>query len=244
MRVKKIYLFGGFGNILYQIDHGIRSQENCIFITNLVEDRWYSNIFGWTHHGNILDKSFFQNDVVFKRNKFISVIWDLFCLFLTKKLSIKTHIGWETSTYKKVIFGYFQYPRQNRSLKLNLNCNSLEINKTVIHVRLGDSPTLTEDVRAQIQFIMSYNKKEYLIITNDIKRAKELFNFSEFKFDFFQSTPYIDFFIMSNCTELICPKSTFSIMAANLNYRLEKLIVPRDYWESHKISTNAILIYY
>ncbi len=237
---------GGLGNNLYQINHGLSqcSVEECEFITNLVEYKLYSKLFGWTYHGSGIDRAIFPEQIQFKRENTLIVIRDLFLLFLSTKLKITTDVYWESPLLMKINFGYFQYPWVKRALNLNININNLNIASPVIHMRLGDSPTLISDVEAQLRLIKSLNYKQYLIVTNDKFQAKkylkEIESESESKFEFLTSSTYLDFFILSNAKILVCPSSTFSLMAAFFSLKLEEIYVPQEFWKKNSVRLSVL----
>jgi hypothetical protein len=238
--MKRIYLMGGLGNVLFQIDHAIRNADEVgklEFITNLVENRFYSKLFNWTYHNNILQNYKFALPLNFKRLSAYQVLLDLMLLWLVKNNIIKSNkLSWESSTLTNTNFGYFQYSRKKVISVLELSIKDLEINQPVVHLRLGDSPSLIDDYTAQIKLMRTLTFKRYIIITNDLNRAKALFDMENYEVTILSNSQQIDFFILANCRTLIIPQSTFSWMAAYENKNLEFLYVNEGIW--NKMSFN------
>ncbi len=239
---------GGLGNNLFQIEHALKvknKSDEIIFVTNLIEIKLYSFFFGWTFHENSLNKFIFPNDVKFVKINNLLVIKDLILLFLHRKLNkLDFNIQWEGNELKKVNFGYFQYNRDKPSFKLKNKFNFIEIEKPIVHLRLGDSPTLYKDFNKQINLIKSLNYTEYIILTNDTVNAIELLKNENINCEIISISSDLDFFLMLHSKILICPQSTFSWMAGYFNEKLEKIYIPVNLWDKLKFNTNAEIIIY
>ncbi len=244
----RLYLMGGIGNILFQIDHGTRNSsdnQRIVFVTNLIESKFYSRIFGWTYHNNALKNYTFTSPLIFERVSFFQLILDLFKLWLfKKKIFLNSGVSWESFRLTKINFGYFQYERDLAKRNLVISNDFVEIDIPVVHLRLGDSPTLNQDKISQIKLMRSLTYKKYLVITNDANKAKEFFSEENYEVLIQSNSQQIDFFILANCKIIIIPQSTFSWMAAYENTNLEKIYVHQKLWSKLWFNTSAEIVTY
>jgi hypothetical protein len=248
MKKKRLYLMGGIGNILFQIDHGIRNSENgeeIEFVTNFINSKFYSKFFNWTFHQNDLHNYNFNINLNFRNLSLITVLVDLFFLWSNKKRLFKSSVvSWESSVLTKVNFGYFQYPRKIQNRNLLISSSIVTIEYPVLHLRLGDSPSLKEDVESQIRLLKSLKFSKYIVITNDSIQANDLLKNQGIEFEIQSNCQAIDFYILSNCKIIIIPQSTFSWMAAYENTNLEKIYVHQKLWSKLWFNTNVEIVTY
>ena len=77
----RIWLKGGFGNILFQIAAGCRQNNDVIFVTNFVERNIITHVLGWKIHEILLLKDKF----VYKRESLLKQLFVTFCFYLSSK---------------------------------------------------------------------------------------------------------------------------------------------------------------
>ena len=239
---------GGLGNNLFQIEKSLSSQNSKVkVVTNLIEDRFYSRIFRWTFHEETVSELSFKDDIEFIRLNSLQVIMHLgFLLF--SKLTRRTFLGvsWDSYDLTPVNFGYWQLPGKNSATKYRLRINhDVEVCQLpVVHVRLGDSPTLSEDLKAQLNLMVQLNFDRYLVITNDkesfIENAKNL----NLSFDVKQQTVTEDLMELLSAKTLIVPRSTFSLIASFMSSNLEVLYVNYEYWTKHQTELTDVEVRY
>jgi|SaaInlStandDraft_1057018.scaffolds.fasta_scaffold06828_4 hypothetical protein len=227
---------GGFGNNLFQIDHGLsqtNKKEEVEFITNLIDSPIYSKLFRWTYHPYIVEQKLFKNKIALVKLSAVEVLYDLFCLMLVKFFNFKfKRIGWNTQALKKVNFGYYQFCKTKPVLSLNNNFTDVDkSDKVVVHLRLGDSPNLISDLLAQTKLMQSLKEEHYLVLTNDIQRAESWFSDKNLNITVQQNSVIKDFTILSNAEILIGPQSTFSWMAAFLSNKVQRYYVHENLWK-------------
>ena len=226
--MKKVYLLGGLGNNLFQIEKGLEDDEEVVFITNIIASRRINHCFGWTYHGPDVINMMFKQNVIFKQLSWIFVLQHLSQLVVAKTLNIQfLGVSWENKILTKVNFGYFQFHRKSLpSLKLAMDSSSVDFGDTalpLVHVRLGDSPNLEQDIAAQLQLLLTLKYPKFRVVTNKpsefLSRVKQVpLTFIVVGGDVIQ-----DFHILSRAQIVIIPQSTFSLFASLTNQQLKHL---------------------
>ena len=234
MSTRRVYLLGGLGNNLFQIDHGLRQQgeHNVVFVTTLITKRFYSTIFGWTfHEPNLLDLTLNSHIQLVERSPFY-VFLDLFFLFFAK--SLKTDIfgvTWNSWELTRANFGYYQDLNNKHPFILSVPTKT-KIYNAVVHLRLGDSPTLREDLTFQLRKIDDLRLSCVKVVTNDRKHADLLLQGYSFQYEFIGGNVLEDLEIMMSSNILIAPRSTFSLAAALMSTNLKTLFIDKELWIS------------
>ena len=247
-KVKILYLIGGLGNNLFQIEKSLSSQNSQVrVVTNLIEDRFYSRIFGWTYHKETVSELSFKNDVEFIRLNSLLVLIHL-CLLFFSKFTNRTFLGvsWESYLLTRVNFGYWQIRdgKDQNAFKLKIDYKVQVNTLPVVHVRMGDSPTICEDLNAQLELMKELNFDRYLVITNDKESFIESAKNFNFEFEARQRTVAEDLLSLLSAKTLIIPQSTFSLVASFMSDKLEVLYVNPIYWLRNGRYLNDVSIKY
>lgn len=233
MNDKRVYLIGGLGNNLFQLDKAL-DVENTTLITNLIEDSWYSKLFGWTFHSEAISSIEFQNNVCFKRLPTIQVLTHLILLFFALKLERPVRgVSWEAQRLTRINFGYWQKKHlRNHPVRIRIKTPLLvDVKHPVIHVRLGDSPTIQEDLESQLVLISKNVFDKVIFVTNDKSNLSRLLHEeTEINYEIMQNSVLQDLYVMLSAETLVIPRSTFSLLAAALSKNLSKLYVAEDFW--------------
>ena len=248
MSKRQLYLIGGLGNNLFQIDKALGFDPGEVqIITNLIDDKFYSTLFGWSFHNEAISSGLIDNDIQIKRFPALVVLWHLLLLFFVKKLQRPVlGVSWDSNELTKVNFGYWQSKEKidNKNVRLKLNSGSKRIKGvTICHFRLGDSPTQNEDYLAQIELIRSLDIGSYIFVTNDKHALQSRLAGSEIHYEIRQGNVLEDLNLLLSAETLIIPRSTFSLIAALTSKNLIKLYVPSDYWEDYQRNLNGVEIW-
>lgn len=242
----KIYLLGGLGNNLFQIDHGLRQggEQNVVFVTTLITKRFYSRIFGWTfHEPNLLDLKL-SGEIQLVERSAVFVFFDLFLLFFVKRLKTEIFgVTWDSRELTRINFGYYQDLKDKYPFILTVPTNT-KIYDAVIHLRLGDSPTLREDLELQLCELDNARFNCIKVVTNDRKHAELLLREYSFQYEFIGGDVLEDLDIMMSTKLLIAPRSTFSLAAALMSVNLETLIIDEVFWLSKGRPVNYRVKFY
>lgn len=245
---KRIYLIGGLGNNLFQVEKSLSSLDSRVdLVTNLIEDSWYSRLFGWTYHKETVTQLSFRNEISFTRLNTLLVLFHLCLLFFSKRINTSfLGVSWNSKELTRVNFGYWQSSNSKSEITFRLRMNTnVEVNQLpVVHARLGDSPTLHSDLRAQLDLMLELNFEKYLVITNDKDSFIEYTRNLDLKFDVYQRTVSEDLFTLLSAKTLIIPRSTFSLCASLMSANLKVLYVDRNYWLSNRRDLGDVLIKY
>ena len=154
--MKKIWLMGGFGNILFQIlAYNVISKlnKNVFFVTKLTSKNSITKFLKWTIHDPLFNNLIENNQRV--NVKFITAIITISIAFISKLTHSKNQIATFYNKniqikngVSKNVFGYFQdmeFLSENKIELFNL-CDKLRTlysssTKTpiVVHYRKGDS---------------------------------------------------------------------------------------------------------
>lgn len=114
-----------------------------------------------------------------------------------------------------------------------------------IHIRRGDYLGIPDILpvceREYFQEALSYfSDKEYtfVIFSDDLPWCKEVFGEDENMFYAFDSSPFIDMFLMSQCQHYIISNSTFSLWGALLSNNENKRVIAPKLWFGPKLQQN------
>lgn len=232
MFMRKVYLLGGLGNNLFQLDHGLRQkgEDNVVFVTTLITKRVYSKIFGWTfHEPNLLDLKL-NSQIQFVDRNAVYVLLDLVLLFFVKRLKLELFgVSWNSSELTRVNFGYYQDVKDKHPFIVSIRTHT-KLYDAVVHLRLGDSPTLKEDLEFQLRELDNLGLSCINVVTNDRKHAKLILQKYSFHYVFVGGNVLDDLEILMSSKLLIAPRSTFSLAAALMSSKLETLVVDEVFW--------------
>ena len=226
MKSRRIYLMGGLGNNLFQLDHLVKNEDGTTIdvVTNLVQSKLTSKLLGWTFHGSVINDLAYDSHFNFKRVSWGRLFLDLFGLFINKKLNTNLiqGVSWESANLTRVNFGYFQYPRSRVHLKV------LTIHKQpkdfVIHLRLTDSPLKSKNIKNVISLLSNlYCEKVTLVTDNTFEAKRILKNFENIEYS--NGTIIEDFMTLATCKRAFISNSTFSIYAVLQNENIEEFYI-------------------
>ena len=245
---KKIWLMGGFGNVLFQIlSYNIISKrhKNIILVDNLTKKNFFTELLNWSIWQPI------YIDLV-KKEKVIRVS-DFYAFFalLMAEISKNFDVKFDFATFytKKIqinqkfsnnIFGYFQdkdylFENKQEILDLGKNLNKLysksKKHNIVVHYRKGSKEFSNK-------FLYYYQEIKKLLINE----VDEILIVSESYSDailFFNDIPNIniissenaldDFKHLISTKKLYCAPSTFSWWAAHSLDEKSEIIMPKYY---------------
>ena len=247
--MKKIWLMGGFGNVLFQILAYRALEKNGYkveYVDILVERNIFTKLLGWTIHESIYKDLIDKNEI--QSVSYIRVVGLLFLGFLNRKFKVKNNICTFYSDknrlkmpYSDNNFGYFQdkyFLEENQIELLKLGrelFNKYKKNKSeiVVHYRLGDSEWAKEHENYYIKvknMIMLENETVY-IATDSPKEALSFFSdCSNVKLTDSENA-MDDFKYMVSASKLYCAPSTFSWWAAHSLSSESQVIMP-DFFEN------------
>lgn len=240
----KIFLFGGFGNNLSQINFGKSLEKNGFnieFDDTLAERNIFTRILGWSVH----DSTYKNLNLNIKKTNIFSKILIFstlaLCVITNKSISKVFYEGKDNldkippSRLKNYsyIFGYFQSPLL---LEQGICIGNLfppigkTLNQIAIHIRGGDF--LEKDKLDEKYYIRSIKKLKnanlsYKIFTNDILLSKKILKESKIKnFSFSENNAYADFNEIRQSKIIISGNSTFSIWSSMLS-NADMIFIPK-----------------
>jgi hypothetical protein len=232
--MNKVWLMGGFGNVLFQIlafNFLSKNNSNIFFIKQLVEKNKVTKFLGWSIH-EPLYKELIGSEKIVSVN-FIQFILIVFCGFLSKKINRKFKFatfyksGVELKgTGSENIFGYFQHKSfliENKTLILELAeelRSKFELEnkaKIVVHYRKGDSNwALKYSNYYDVVKTMLLKESSPIIIVTDSIDCANLFFLGIQNINIISSKNALDDFkYLISCEKLYCAPSTFSWWAAH-----------------------------
>lgn len=250
MEKKTIFLMGGFGNVMFQlnaawnmVDIGYEVQYNFTMLRNNL----ITKVLGWSVHGTEKELEILG----IKEDRYLFSYLSVLMLWLSKKINRKilfceyTNQITDIKKNTKFIAGYFQnksyinqrfvdYLKQKISeICLNIEKDSANYD-LVVHFRAGDYKKyglIILDEKFYSHIMAKY--KKILVVTNDIEAAKNIFinvmllkNIEIHK----SKEPMEDFMILQGAKNLVIANSTFSWWAAELS-KAEKIYEPEFFFE-------------
>ena len=228
--MKKIYLIGGFGNNLFQVQKGLMSNEDIVYVVNIIKSKNLHKIIGWTYHEPTILSTTFIDDIAFVELPWIRVLFDFLFLSLSRIFNISIFgVSWEQEELTNTNFGYFQQKMNyNRWVEIECCLDNHDqdlIETPLVHVRMGDSPTLRQDLNKQINLMKKLGFNHYNIITNRPDEVVENFTGQPFSIDVVGGQVIDDFCLMRNAEILIIPQSTFSLFSALSNQNARSIYI-------------------
>lgn len=259
---KKIYLMGGLGNVLFQInyahnlkDHGFDVVLNVYLLR---ENFITKNVLGWSSHDTL--SSLHALDLIssFKVEERPSIyfIFGFLSKFFRNRIFNCQYFGLISPDFKILkathLFGYFHIKNPinsrfvtmvKRAIEKKLHHpdlrrakeNLMKIgNSWVIHIRGGDYK-LDQNFTLDINYYIeaTNNKTDFYIVTNDRKYSKEVMSNLNLKFHFVSSSNALeDFIILVMSDKKILANSTFSWWAAEFG-NSDSLVIQREPFYNH-----------
>ena len=245
-KIKKIWLMGGFGNVLFQVlafNVLSKKNKNIFFIKILTQKNIITKFFGWTIHqelySELIDNKQFKKVHTFK--VFIILLVSLYSKKFKRKVKIATfydHDNQIDNDISENIFGYFQdkyFLKQNQKDLLDLGGTvgaKYRLEKSfpiVVHYRKGDSAWATKFsyYYDEIKRLLQNESLPILIVSDSFDDAK--FFFKDVKnIKILSSNNAIDDFkYLVSADKLYCAPSTFSWWASHSLNNKAELIMPK-----------------
>lgn len=230
----KIWLMGGFGNVLFQIlayRISSKKRDNVYYVKKLTEKNFLTKQMSWTIHQELYNDLILDKEI-YKQNIFKCIFPLLLALFskkygrFFKRASFYSNKNkFEEKRISKNVFGYFQdkyFLSKYREdlLKLGQDLRTLyefPQEKIVVHYRKGDTDwgVKYNYYYDKVRELLKKENKEIVVVTDSENEASL----------FFQSIPNLnvisslnaidDFKILISAQKLYCAPSTFSWWAAH-----------------------------
>lgn len=108
--IKKVFLIGGFGNNLFQINKGFFYQDmgyEVVYKTVLLENSFFTKILGWSNHSSKLTLELLS-EFRYERGILFSELLVIFYLLIKKKLGFFNMQSFNLQRSGKVEIGYWQ----------------------------------------------------------------------------------------------------------------------------------------
>ena len=244
--MKKIWLMGGFGNVLFQIlayDVLSKSNNDVFFVTKLTEQNCITKFLGWTIHQPLFDKLLQNTQRV--NVKFGPSVIFVFIAFLSKKLKFRNQLS--TFYNKDVqlkngcsrnIFGYFQdkeFLSKNKNELLRVGSKLKTIysisakHPIVVHYRKGDSGWALKFsyYYEEIKLFLKKEKDNIIVVTDSLENAREFFKDISGVEVIRSENAIEDFKILISAKKMYCAPSTFSWWAAHSLDEKSEVIMPK-----------------
>ena len=261
--MKKIWLMGGFGNVLFQIlayNVVSRGNINVFFVTKLTNKNSITNFLKWTIHQSLFNNLIDNNQRV--NVKFIPALITVLIAFLSKFTKSKNEIA--TFYNKNVqikngvsknVFGYFQdkeFLSENKKELFNL-CDKLRTLYSsstkipiVVHYRKGDSDWALKFsyYYDEIKNLLKKEKGTITIVTDSLEDAKYFFKDISCLKVIRSENALDDFKILISAKKIYCAPSTFSWWAAHCSDQEAEVIMP-DFFKNNLgiyVNTNKLTI--
>jgi hypothetical protein len=247
--MSKIYLQGGFGNVLFQLVHYLslrNNGHNPVFVDTLTKKNLMTRLLGWKIHDKIYLDVFQDLGVTVQVQSFLKTAAIMILGKLSQRLNTPVLSTYFFSdlykdrylTQSNHVFGYFQSKRYLKSKQKEI----LQIAKVLqnrymfqdlepylaVHYRYGDSVWAREyeayytAVKQNIQ-----PNNNVIILTDSKERAEEFFKDLEVSsLQIMSNTPLEDFSYLVSAKELYCALSTFSWWAAQCVSSTKSVYLP------------------
>lgn len=252
---KVIYLMGGLGNVLYQLNFGYHLKDlgfKVILNISLLESNWITKVFNWkVHNGTISAMNYFiDNDFIIQNKPGVQLVSAILKSSAIAKLSKSKYFGHDFPTTDdieiyNIFFGYYQNTTFiSQKLKYNFSkcykntlksefLHSIKEQETfVIHFRGGDKST---DLNFRTNYKHALKKvsaKKVFIITDDIQSAQKLIKeFNCLTRIISNDNMLEDFLIIQLAKNKILSRSSFSWWAAEMSDPNCTIIEPKPFYK-------------
>lgn len=247
--MKKIWLIGGFGNVLFQIlAYDILKNNNykeVFFVNLLTKKNRFTKLLNWKIHQQLYSKLIEENQFV--EVSPLNVFRILTVGFLSKLInsyfSLSTfyqkNIDFHNAKISENIFGYFQeksFLKNHRmeilamGERLNQMFYKISNNDIVVHYRRGDSgwALLYNDYYIKVREMLSEEVGNICVVTDSLAEAEVFFGDVN-NVKIVNSKNAIDDFVImiSTNNKLYCAPSTFSWWAAHSLSKSKHIIAPK-----------------
>lgn len=249
----KIYLQGGFGNVLFQLVHYLSLKNrgySPVFIDTLTKQNLITKLLGWKIHDQIYLDVFKDLGVVVKKQSILKTALIMVLGKISQRLKTPVCSIYFFSesfidrylTTSKHLFGYFQsrrYLESNqkevqqiaKALQRLYMSNKQKEPYIAVHYRHGDSVWAKEheDYYIAVKQNIQKNKDiiDVIVLTDSENHAKEFFkDLKVSSLKVMSNTPLLDFSYMLGAKELYCAPSTFSWWASQAKSNTERVFLP------------------
>jgi hypothetical protein len=244
--MKKIWLMGGFGNVLFQIlAYNVISKTNVnvFYVTKLTEKNSITKYLKWTIHKPIYENLIDTNQII--NVKSIPALFTILIAILSNKFKIESKIS---TVYNKNfqlknpvsenIFGYFQekeFLSENKKelLSLGEKLRTLYSSSTktpiVVHYRKGDSDWVDKypNYYNQIKKMLKKESLPIMIVSDSIEDANYFFKDVKNIKILSSNNAIDDFKYLVSADKLYCAPSTFSWWALHSLKKESEIVVPK-----------------
>ncbi len=223
----KIWLMGGFGNQLFQINTGaylIHQGHTVTFVTNLIEKGFVTEkILKWKIHEDTL-RSKLLNLRSARHPHLLPAL--LAKAPMLTSVACFYHSAIDENSLSRHIFGYFQDPEFNADLWFDVDYGfitpiTLPPHDTVVHLRFTDANNFSDNLDYYSEAISKLGKAKLFVCTDDREYASNFLRRNSVT-DFIISHGSLvdDFGAMVQAKDLVVAPSSFSWWAAKLNKSL------------------------
>jgi hypothetical protein len=258
---KTIYLMGGFGNVLFQINYAYNLRDQGFIVTlntYLLEYNFItSKLLRWPYHStlNILNNLDLLRSFVVESNFTWHLVGGLISKFFKIEFSNAMYFKHTTPNPNELrvdhLIGYFHENNPINEKLLLLADHSItnilnqpcfdhvggilnEIGDSwVVHIRGGDYKS-DSNFSLDIDYYInaSVGKKYFYLVTNDREYANQITSQLSIKFSFVDTQDALeDFIILVKSNNKILANSTFSWWAAEMGSRNSNVIQPEPFFQ-------------
>lgn len=263
-RKKKMWLMGGFGNVLFQAFAAsiIAERGHQIELMGFLTTKsLLTKFLKWSIHDNRLN-NFFLKNINYKKKIGLLLLFKLFLKKLFFKHCFKNVFIFENEKNLRLnsvnYFGYFQSKKliEGNIENFNSYCkllNSLIINKystkfnpidVCVHFRWSDSDWAKVNSKYYsviLKNLINYRKNtKVVVLTDDIDKANFFFKDLKNK-KIKRNSPFEDFKSLMCASNLYIAPSTFSWWAAHLSKSATNVYMPKSLFKSLGYHGNASL---
>lgn len=247
--MKKIWLMGGFGNVLFQILAYKALRKNgleVVYVDYLTKSNLITKIGKWTIHQNLYGELVRDDEICFngKFYNYLAILFGVLSKITRIKFSFSSFYKGDMDKRSNIstnVFGYFQekeFLDRNKDLvsdlgeRLNLlYSDNIDGYDVVVHYRKGDSVWANEHYYKKILSRLK-TESNVVVVTDSLNDAKLFFKDIE-NCNIVRSENAIDDFrILISANKLYCAPSTFSWWAAHGLSENSSVLVPELFEES------------
>lgn len=256
--MNKIWLMGGFGNVLFQIlAYNVisKTNKNVFFVTKLIKKNSITKFLKWSIFQPLHDDLIDDNQII--NIKLIPALITVLKAFLSKRLKKKykgatfynKNIQLKNGVTKNV-FGYFQdkeFLSENKKELLSLGDKlrilySSSIKKPiVVHYRKGDSDWALKFsyYYDEIKELLKKEQEPIIVVTDSLEDAKDFFKDVSCLKVIRSENALDDFKILISAKKIYCAPSTFSWWAAHCSDQEAEVIMPAFFENNLGIYVNT-----
>jgi hypothetical protein len=246
--MKKIWLMGGFGNVLFQIlvyNVVRKNNSNVVLVDNLTKGNFYTKLLNWSIWQPLYTEIVNEKKVISASN--ISTFFVLLTVAASKILNIKFKLATfysnriqNTDLVSTNIFGYFQdkqFLNENKETlldfgkKLNKLYAISNSHNTVVHYRKGDFEFSNKfsNYYDEVKNLLRFEDNQVLVVTENYEAAKLFFSDLDNIKIISSKNALDDFKFLISAKKLYCAPSTFSWWAAHCLDEKSDIIMAKYY---------------